>query len=214
MKILALPLFAAALTLSFSACSQAASPASEPVTELTPQAATVLAQNQKRIGNWLVVKQGSHVKFKASQQGESFTGKFGAYDVQINFKEDAIENASVTASIDISSIAAGDKDRDGALPGKEWFNVKNFPKAVFQSDDFAKTGTNTYEARGTLTMKDKSQPLTLPFTLDITGAKAEMAGQVTLDRTIWDVGTGAWSTDEWVSTDVTVDIKISAENPN
>ena len=72
-------------------------------------------------------------------------------------------------------------------------------------------GNNSYEARGTLSMKGKSQPLTLPFILDITGAKAEMEGSVTLDRTLWEVGTGAWSTDEWVSTEVVVDVKISAE---
>lgn len=214
MKILALPIFAAALTLTLSACSQAESQASQPATELTAQTTTTTTAGQKRIGNWSVVKKDSHIKFTASQQGESFTGQFVAYDVQIDFKEDAVENASVTASIDISSVSAGDKERDGALPGKEWFDVKRFPKAVFQSDDFSKTGSNTYEARGTLTMKDKSQPLTLPFTLDITGAKAEMTGQVTLDRTLWNVGTGAWSTDEWASTAVTVDIKISAENPN
>ena len=86
-------------------------------------------------------------------------------------------------------------------------------RAVFQSDDFVKTSTNTYEARGTLTMKEKTQPLTLPFTLDITDAKAEMSGTLTLDRTLWEVGTGAWATDEWVSTDVIVNVKISAESP-
>lgn len=210
MKIFALPILTAALVLSLSGCSQA----SEPAPKLAAQSAPVAAPSAERIGNWLVNKAESHIHFTASQQGESFTGKFENYDVLINFKEDAIENASVKATIDVSSISASDKDRDGALPGKEWFNVKSFPKAVFQSDNFAKIGSNSYEARGTLTMKDKSQPLTLPFTLDITGAKAEMSGSVTLDRTLWEVGTGAWATDEWVSTDVTVDIKISAENPN
>ena len=153
------------------------------------------------------------MKFTASQQGSAFTGAFETYDVLINFNESAIENANVMATIHLGSVSAGDKDRDGALPGKEWFDVKTFPKAVFQSDNFVKTGEDSYEARGTLSMKGKSQPLTLPFTLDINGAKAEMAGSVTLDRTLWDVGTGAWSTDEWVSTEVTVDIKISAESP-
>lgn len=214
MKTLALPIIAAALTLSFSACSQAADQTREPAAELATQASTEITPDQKRIGNWLVVKADSHIEFTASQQGKNFTGGFEAYDVVINFNEDAVEKATVKAVIDVSSISAGDKDRDSALPGKEWFNVKSFPKAVFQSDDFTKTGPNTYEARGTLKMKDKSQPLTLPFTLDITGAKAEMAGSVTLDRTLWEVGTGAWATDEWVSTDVTVDIKISAEKPN
>ena len=212
MKFFALPIIAAALTLS--ACSQATTQPNEAAPHLTAASEPAPAVSQKRIGNWLVVKEDSHIKFTASQEGKSFTGGFENYDVMINFKEDAIETANVTAKIDVGSISAGDKDRDGALPGNDWFNVKRFPNAVFTSDDFVKTGTNTYEARGTLTMKDKTQPLTLPFTLDITGAQAEMTGRVTLDRTLWEVGTGAWATDEWVSTDVTVDIKISAENPN
>lgn len=207
MKPFAIPLIGALLTVS--ACSQASEPASKLVE--TPIASP--ASQMEPIGNWLVVRADSHVKFTASQEGNEFTGEFETFDTLINFKEEAIEDANVTATIHLNSVSAGDKDRDGALPGKEWFDVKAFPKAVFQSDDFVKTGDNSYEARGTLTMKDKSQPLTLPFTLDINGAKAEMSGQVTLDRTLWEVGTGAWATDEWVSTDVTVDLKISAESP-
>ena len=206
MKRFALPLMTALLAVS--ACSQAA----EPTAKLDP--APAAKTSMERIGNWIVLKDSSHVKFTASQQGKAFTGEFQKYDVLINFKEDAVEEASVTATIDLASVSAGDKDRDGALPGKEWFDVKNTPKAVFQSDDFVKTGDNAYEARGTLSMKGKSQPLTLPFTLDITGARAEMEGEVTIDRTLWEVGSGNWSTNEWVSTKVVVDVKITAENPN
>jgi len=203
MKLLALPFMT--VFLAVSPCSQAA----EPAPKLVEEPVSSPAPNMERIGHWLVVKADSHVKFTASQQGNAFTGEFERFEAIINFKE----NASVTATIDLGSVSAGDKDREGALPGKEWFDVKAFPKAVFQSDDFFKTSENAYEARGTLSMKGKSQQLTLPFTLDINGAKAEMAGSVTLDRTLWEVGTGAWSTDEWVSTEVTVDVKISAESP-
>lgn len=206
MKLFAIPLIMT--MLAASACSQAA----EPTLNSTEAASIKSPLSANTIGNWRVVKADSHVKFTASQQGTEFTGKFERFDAIINFNEDAVEKASVTATIDLSSVSAGDKDRDGALPGKEWFNVKTFPKAVFQSENFVKTGDKTYEARGTLSMKGKSQPLTLPFSLDITGAKAEMQGSVTLDRTLWEIGTDAWSTDEWVSTDVTVDVKISAES--
>ena len=205
MKLFAIPLITTCLAIS--ACSQAA----EPTAKLLKEPVSNPAPQLEPIGNWLIVKADSHIKFTASQQGSEFTGEFKTFDVFINFNEEAIEDAVVTATIDLGSVSAGDKDRDGALPGKEWFNVKAFPKAVFTSDDFVKTGDTNYEARGTLTMKDISQPLTLPFTLDINGAKAEMAGRVTLDRTLWEVGTGAWSTDEWVSTEVVVDVKISAE---
>ena len=207
MKIVTLPLIAAIMSLS--ACGQVSEATSKSVAE--PISSPALTQ--KPIGNWLVVKADSHVKFTASQQGRDFTGEFESFDALINFKESSIEKSSVTATIHLGSVSAGDKERDGALPGKEWFNIKKFPKAVFQSDNFVKTGDNAYEARGTLSMKGKSQPLTLPFTLDITGSKAEMEGSVTLDRTLWEVGTGAWSTDEWASTEVTVNVKISAESP-
>lgn len=208
MRYFALPLTAAFLTIS--ACSQAA----EPTSKSADKPVMSPTSNMKPIGNWIVLKNESHVKFTATQQGNSFTGGFSDYDVLINFKEDAVEDASVVAEIDVTSIGSGDEERDSTLIGKDWFNVKSIPKAVFRSDDFVKTGENSYEARGTLSMKDTSQPLTLPFTLDITGSKAQMDGQVTLDRTLWNVGTGSWSTDEWVSTNVTVDVKISAENPN
>jgi len=207
MKLSVLPIMA--MFLAISACSQA----SEAPKKLTAEPISNTATNLESIGEWHVVKADSHIKFTASQQGNAFTGEFDNFGAIINFKEATIEEASVTATIDLGSVSAGDKDRDGALPGKEWFNVKAFPKAVFQSDDFVKTGDNTYEARGTLSMKGKPQPLTLPFTLDITGTKAEMQGSVTLDRTLWEVGTGAWSTDEWASTEVVVDVKISAESP-
>jgi len=38
-----------------------------------------------------------------------------------------------------------------------------------------------------------------------------MSGQVTIDRTLWNLGSGAWSTDEWVSTAVIIEVKIKAE---
>ena len=205
MKLLTLPIMTAAI--AFAACSQAA----EPTTKLAAEPAA--KASMERIGNWLVVKADSHVNFTASLQGKEFTGGFETYDTMIDFKEDAVDEASVTATIYISSVFAGDKERDAALPGKEWFDVKKFPKAVFQSDDFVKTSNGQYEARGTLSMKGKSQPLTLPFTLDIDGARAEMEGKVTIDRTMWEVGTGNWSTDEWASTDVVVDVKIVAKSP-
>jgi len=203
-KNLTLPIFAAAL--SFTGCSQAldAAPLSAPVVEKIQQDATIA-------GNWNVIASESHVKFTATQQGSEFTGEFGEFDAVINFDPADIANSSVTAAIDIASISAGDKDRDGALPGKDWFFVKKFPKAIFSSSDFSKTGDDSYEAASSLSIKGISHPLTLPFTLTITEGVADMTGQVTLDRTLWDLGSGAWSTDEWVSTAVIIGVKIKAE---
>lgn len=162
-------------------------------------------------GAWEKIDAESHLKFTAKQQGDEFTGQFETFETDIVFDPANLEAASIKAVIDITSVAAGSKDRDGALPGKDWFFVKKFPNAVFESTEFSKTGDDSYEAAGTLSIKGVSQPLTLPFTLTITDGIADMSGQVTIDRTQWKVGSGAWSTDEWVSTAVVLDIKIKAE---
>jgi len=206
MRRFTIPLMAAALI--FASCNQS--------TETVPNATEtppVTTMDMERIGNWLVIPDKSNIQFTATQQSESFTGEFLNYSVLINFKEDQLDTANVRAAIDLSSVSAGNKDRDGALPGKEWVAVKSFPEAIFRSDEFVKTGEGTYEARGTLSMKGTSHPVTLPFTLDINGSVADMTGRVTLDRTLWDVGSGTWASGDQVSTEVVVDIKISAESP-
>lgn len=110
----------------------------------------------------------------------------------------------------MSSFDAGSADRDGALPGKEWFYIKTFPKAQFASQDFISLGGDNYEARGELSLRGVSQPLTLPFTLTLDGDRAEMGGRVSINRNDFGVGQGVWSTDEWVSLNVDIDVKISA----
>lgn len=193
-------------TLAFAACSQAQENANSNASPINT------AQNHQAIkSQWDVILPKSHVKFTAQQQGQDFTGQFNKFDANIQFNPDNLDKARVSAMIDISSISAGDKDRDGALPGSDWFFVKKFPKAVFKSDDFTQTGQNSYAAAGVLSIKGVNHPLTLPFTLDISNQEATMNGRVTIDRTLWGIGSGAWSNDEWVSTSVIIDIKIQAE---
>ena len=207
-KLIAFPLSVAAIAAA--SCSQA-----QDTARLTSEAPAVVqpvaVATQTISGAWKKVDAESHLKFTATQQGDDFTGEFEKFDVDITFNPDELTKASVRAAINISSVSAGSKDRDGALPGRDWFFIKKFPKAVFSSAAFTKTGDNAYEAAGELSIKGISKPLTLPFTLTIADGIADMNGQVTIDRTQWEVGSGAWSTDEWVSTAVILDIKIKAE---
>jgi len=208
-KFIALSLSMAALAAASCTQAQDAPVITEAIPTIAQPVSAVISEAFN--GTWKKIDEESHLKFTAKQQGEAFTGEFETFDTVIVFDSANLETASIKATIDITSVAAGSKDRDGALPGRDWFFVKKFPNAVFQSTDFSKTGDDSYEAAGILSIKGVSQPLTLPFSLTITDGIADMNGQVTIDRTLWEVGSGAWSTDEWVSTAVVIDIKIKAE---
>ncbi|MBB3884449.1 polyisoprenoid-binding protein YceI [Acetobacter oeni] len=74
--------------------------------------------------------------------------------------------------MDLSSAATGDRQRDTALPGRDWFDIARFPEATFSATSVRKTGVNTYEAIGTLSLRGIIRSVILPFTFDRNGTTA------------------------------------------
>lgn len=159
---------------------------------------------------WTVIAEKSHIKFTAKQEGKSFTGEFNVFDAEINFDPDALDTSKVKVVIPLDQVEAGSNDRNATLPEKVWFSTKKFPEAVFQSSNIMKSDDGNYLAKGSLTLKGISKSLDLPFEL-VMADNAVMTSQITLDRTLWNVGEDPWHTDEWVSREVVLDIKVTAK---
>jgi polyisoprenoid-binding protein YceI len=160
--------------------------------------------------NWVVDKARSWVSFTGIQTGKEFTGRFSTYDAMIDFDPDNLSTAKIEVGIDMSSAKTGDKQRDDALPSKDWFSASSFPMARFSASDVASTGSGVFEARGKLTIRDVTRDLTLPFRLSIDGSRATADGAVTLVRTDFGVGQGEFATGEWVGLEVLVSFHIEA----
>ena len=73
-----------------------------------------------------------------------------------------------------------------------------------------KAGPGRYIASGTLQIKGTTLPVTLPFTLAITGDKASMHGTATVDRTAYKIGEGDYATTDDIPAAVTVDVAVRA----
>lgn len=170
------------------------------------------AQKPKVFPNWSVRPDESSIVFKGRQTGDEFTGRFETFTADIVFYEAALKGSSVEVVIDMSSFDAGSKDRNEALPGKEWFSVDEFPNAFFVSSGFSKLGDKLYETKGELTIRGITLPVTLPFNLDITqDGMAKMSGSLEIDRSQFGVGQGAWAKGEWVDLNVGIDITLVAD---
>ena len=161
-------------------------------------------------GAWVVDKDASKLSFTATQTGKSFEGEFETFNADIIFDPADLANASLSVTVDTASAETGDRQRDTALPGSDWFKTSEFPSATFASDEIVETGEGAYEARGALTIRDVTRDLVLPFTLSINGDAAHAEGAVTLVRTDYGVGQGEFSTDEWVGLEVGVSFVIEA----
>jgi len=64
---------------------------------------------------------------------------------------------SVTATLDPSRIATGDRDRDAALRGEDWFDVARYPHWTFASTAISRTATG-FTMDGMLTIHGVSRP--------------------------------------------------------
>jgi polyisoprenoid-binding protein YceI len=158
---------------------------------------------------WAVDKAASKIAFASSFGGGPFSGTFRTWDAEVAF-DPATATGKVVANIQTGSGTTGDADRDQALPTDTWFASAKFPKATYQATNFKALGGGRYQALGTLTVKGVTKPLTLPFSLVITGETAKMTASVAVNRLAFGVGQGEWKASDVIPNPATVTITLTA----
>ncbi len=68
--------------------------------------------------------------------------------------------SSVEVSVQSKNLDTHNAKRDQDLAGPDFFNSKQYPELKFKSTSVKKTGENTYEVAGDLTIKDVTRPIT------------------------------------------------------
>lgn len=139
---------------------------------------------------WNVDQAKSSLSFVVDVNGQKVTGKFAAFGALIAFDPADLANSSAKITIDMTEAKSGDATRDAMLLKPDWFNVLDFPQAIYQTTGFVSKGGNAYAAQGKLTLKGVSKDVTLPFTLAIKGDTAVAKGEATLMRRAFNVGAG------------------------
>lgn len=166
---------------------------------------------QAAVTAWQIVPDKSHITFIATQNNAPVNGEFKKFDGTINFDPNQLDKSDVHVVVDMNSITTSDPDISNTLKTAEWFNVKLFPQATFNANEFTKTGDNTYQAKGTLIIRDKNIPITLKFVLEqYTSSNAVVKGTVILKRNDFGIGQGEWVSTEVVKDDVQVNFQITA----
>ena len=137
---------------------------------------------------WTVDPAKSSLTWEVSVNGQPVTGKFQAFGALIAFDPADLAHSSAKITMDMTAVKSGDATRDAMLLKPDWYNVLDFPQAVFQTTSFVARGGNKFDAVGTLKLKGVAKPITLPLTIDINGNRAVAKGTVTLKRREFNVG--------------------------
>lgn len=162
--------------------------------------------------SWKIVSTESSITFTGIQNDAPASGSFKKFTGIINFDPNQLNDSKVKIEIDMNSVSTSYSDFTSTLITDDWFNVKLFPTAVFETSHFVKIGNDKYQANGSLTIRDKSVPVTLLFEAkELSKTKVLVEGNTTLRRTQFGVGQGEWADTEAVKDDVQVSFKITAD---
>lgn len=164
-------------------------------TRATPDAPTVATAERHR---WLADASRSRIGFVTRYAGGAVEGRFGRWTSDIVFDPTDPASASASIAIDLASTETGSDEMDAALVGADWFDVAAFPEARFHSERIHPLGGDRYEAEGRLGLRGVTLPIRVPMRIVVDGDRATATGEIELDRSLFGVGQGTWSSDESV----------------
>ncbi len=94
-----------------------------------------------------------------------FPGSFTKVTGAIVYDEANPTASSVEASIDLASLNTANEKREADLKEPSFFDAVKFPTITFKSKSWTKTGADTFDVTGDLTMKGVTKEVTLKVTL-------------------------------------------------
>ena len=107
----------------------------------------------------------SSVGFSIRHFVSKVPGKFSKFSGKLTLDRGNLENSSVEATIDIASINTDNQKRDAHLRNADFFDAEKYPTMTFKSRAWKKTGENTFDVTGDLTLKGVTREVVLKTSL-------------------------------------------------
>jgi len=114
--------------------------------------------------NYVLDTKGAHasIQFKIKHLGYSWlVGRFNKFDGHFSYDENNPSASTVVVNIDPASVDSNHAKRDKHLRGDDFFDVKKFPTARFESTSFTEKGNGKAVMTGNLTLHGVTKAITI-----------------------------------------------------
>lgn len=168
---------------------------------------TLPAQAQQKL-----VPAQSEIGFVTRQMGVPVEGSFRRFDAQLALDPKQPSAAKISFTIDLGSASIGTAETETELRKPEWFDTKKFPRATFTSTAVKPIAAGQFEVAGTLSIKGKGRPVTVPVTLAaVAGVPTATvaSGAFVLKRLDFTIGDGDWADTSVVANEVQVRFRLT-----
>ncbi len=150
----------------------------------------------------------SRIDFTYKQMGVALEGRFAAISGRVAFDPAKPQTARATIEVKLASVDTGLDEANSEVAGKDWFNTAAFPLARFEATAVKPLGGNRYQVDGRLTIKGRSQNVSLPATFTPDAGGGSFAGTFSLRRADFAIGEGDWRDFNVVANEISVRFKL------
>ncbi len=126
---------------------------------------SLVASTQAAVEVYKIDTTHSAINYSLRHILSKYTSSFTKLSGEITVDRDNLEKSSVTATIDVAGLNTDSVDRDKHIKSSDYFDTTKFPTATFKSKSWKKTGENTFDVTGDLTIKDVTKEVVLKTTL-------------------------------------------------
>ncbi|HKC17896.1 MAG TPA: YceI family protein [Steroidobacteraceae bacterium] len=117
---------------------------------------------------------------------------FGRFSGTIVYEATHPAAASAAVEVEVGSLDLGDESYNAEVRKAAWFDSAHFPQSSFRSSAIKPGGADHFEATGTLSIKGKSQTITVPIAVQHTAHATAFDGSFELSRKDFGVGDPDW----------------------
>jgi polyisoprenoid-binding protein YceI len=158
----------------------------------------------------------SSVAFTARHVFSKVAGSFTTFNGTLTIDRANLEKSSVEAVIDVGSVTTASEKRDAHLKTPDFFDAAKFASITFKSKAWKKTGEDTFDVTGDLTMHGVTKEVVLKTKLlgfgdGLQGAYVSgWEASTTLNRLDYGINGPAWL-GKAVGDDIPITISIEAD---
>ncbi len=156
----------------------------------------------------------SEVSFVADVTGAQTPGIFSDTSVEASIDEARPENTTIVARVQTASLSSENLQVAGSLPDEDWFDVAQYPEALFESTLVEPGPEGTLLVTGDLTIKDVTTSVSFPMTLSNEDEKRVARGEFSIDRQDYVIGMESQTSDNFVGFIVTIKFRFDIAQPS
>lgn len=137
-----------------------------------------------------LIEDKSKISFLGKKPDGEHKGGFKKFMVDALADHEDMTKSSIKIEIETDSLWSDDEKLTGHLKNADFFDVKKYPKATFESVKIEKVSDTEAKIHGKMTMLNKTEELVVPVKVDANEERIQLNAQFKLDRTKWGMNYG------------------------